>query len=220
MEAYQHLIALGLTEYEARVYIALLVLTHAGEHAAPARIAREARVPRPKVYETLERLEHRGLAIRTNESPLGYRALLAREFIARQERTFTARIEALSRALDRIEGERTPEALHPLEGQAQVMGLARTLVENARVSLYLAGPPELMLLGDRVERGVRLYTREDRQLLLVARDGDAALIAEMRHSSFDNADLPTELLGIHTHNSLVVRLVEGYVCLNELQGNE
>lgn len=56
MSAVIHLQALGLTEYEARAYTALLALGR----AVPARVARQAGIPRPKIYETLERLEGRG----------------------------------------------------------------------------------------------------------------------------------------------------------------
>ena len=88
MDAHHHLQALGLTEYEARAYTALLALGR----AAPARIARQADIARPKVYETLERLEARGLATRTNEAPLEYAPLSAREYVARAERDFKARL--------------------------------------------------------------------------------------------------------------------------------
>ena len=69
-----HLQALGLTEYEARAYTALLALGK----SVPARVARQAGIPRPKIYETLERLESRGLASKVGQNPLKYAPLSTR----------------------------------------------------------------------------------------------------------------------------------------------
>lgn len=215
MEAHHHLQALGLTEYEARAYVALLSLGR----SQPSRIARHSKIPRPKVYETLERLEARGLASRTGTQPLEYAPLSAREYVARAEREFEARIGGLERSLARLAAEPVPEAVYPLAGQAAVMALVEDVAGNARSSLHLAGEPALVRgLSDRVGRGVRVVSASlaglppiaaaGQEPLLVARDGEAAVVA---HLAPDGAPAPSH--GVHTHNPVIVRLVEAYVVL-------
>jgi HTH-type transcriptional regulator, sugar sensing transcriptional regulator len=52
------LVRLGLTQYEARAYVALV----SRDTSTPAEIARLARVPRPRIYDVLASLASKGLA--------------------------------------------------------------------------------------------------------------------------------------------------------------
>lgn len=213
MSAVIHLQALGLTEYEARAYTALLALGR----AVPARVARQAGIPRPKIYETLERLEGRGLAAKMGQNPLEYAPLSAREYLARSRRSFDDRLSALDRDLSRLTPDPAPEAVYHLYGDAAMRSLAEDLILNARQSVYMAGDPEL---ADRLEhltpRGVKLLRADLRGLpeiaalgqvaFLLARDGEAALIAH-----FIGAGQPGEPHGVHTHNPVIIHLIEGYI---------
>ena len=58
------LAALGLTEYEAKVYTALL----AESPASGYQIGKRAGVPRSMVYEALGRLESRGMVLKTGDA--------------------------------------------------------------------------------------------------------------------------------------------------------
>ena len=213
MSAVIHLQALGLTEYEARAYTALLALGR----AVPARVARQAGIPRPKIYETLERLEGRGLAAKVGQSPLEYAPLSAREYLARSRRSFDDRLAALDRDLSRLAPDPAPEAVYHLHGEAAIRGLCEDLILNARRHVVLAGEAPL---ADRLEkltpRGVQLRRTELTQLpaiavagqraFLLARDGEAALIAHF----IDDGE-PGEAHGVHTHNPVIIHLIEGYV---------
>ncbi|WP_034341560.1 TrmB family transcriptional regulator [Deinococcus misasensis] len=212
MNAAIHLQALGLTEYESKAYTALLALGR----AAPARIARQAQIPRPKIYETLERLEARGLATRVQQNPLEYSPLSAREFMDRSRRSFNERIENLDRSLARLAPDPAPEAVYPLIGEIAIKSLAENLVENAKKSVHLAGSePLLDALENQTSRGVQVVRAEVSELpsiarsgqraFLVARDGEAAIVA---HFGGDR-----EPHGVHTHNPVIVKLVEGYIAL-------
>jgi HTH-type transcriptional regulator, sugar sensing transcriptional regulator len=218
MEAHHYLQALGLTEYEARAYTALLSLGR----AQPAKIARHSHIPRPKVYETLERLEARGLATRTQLSPLEYAPLSAREYINRADREFRGRLEGLERSLARLAPEPAPEAVYPLRGEASVMALIEDIVLNASSSLHLAGDPALVSkLEAKAQRGVQVNTSslvslpaiaaDGQRPFLIARDGEAAVVAHLTGND-DGAH------GVHTHNPVIVRLVEGYVALAAKKG--
>jgi sugar-specific transcriptional regulator TrmB len=65
-----HLMKLGLTEYEARVYIATVAL---GEGTIKA-ISAESGVPRSRTYDVLERLAEKGMVEAGSSSPRCYRA--------------------------------------------------------------------------------------------------------------------------------------------------
>ena len=62
------LMALGLTEYESKVYLALL-----GDNPATGyQIGKAAGIPRSMVYEALGRLEVRGAVLKTVEEKAAY----------------------------------------------------------------------------------------------------------------------------------------------------
>ncbi|MFC4454899.1 TrmB family transcriptional regulator [Deinococcus sonorensis] len=215
MSAVIHLQALGLTEYEARAYTALLALGR----AVPARVARQAGIPRPKIYETLERLEGRGLAARVGQSPLEYAPLSAREYLARSRRAFDDRLGALDRDLSRLAPDPAPEAVYHLYGEPAIRSMCEDLTLNARQRLWMAGEPQLAgELERQTPRGVQVQTAElaglpplavnGQRAFLLARDGEAAVIAH-----FVDDGSSREAHGVHTHNPVIVHLIEGYVAL-------
>ena len=215
MSAVIHLQALGLTEYEARAYTALLALGR----AVPARVARQAGIPRPKIYETLERLEGRGLAAKVGQNPLEYAPLSAREYLARARRSFDDRLGALDRDLSRLAPDPAPEAVYHLHGEAAIRSLCEDLTLNARRSLYMAGEASFAERLERLTpRGVELHrtaldhvpgiAAHGQRAFLLARDGEAALIAH-----FIEEDGAGEAHGVHTHNPVIIHLIEGYVQL-------
>lgn len=219
MSAVIHLQALGLTEYEARAYTALLALGR----AVPARIARQAGIPRPKIYETLERLEGRGLAAKVGQNPLEYAPLSAREYLARSRRSFDDRLAALDRDLSRLTPDPAPEAVYHLQGEAAIRSLAEDLILNARRNVYMAGESALAQhLEQLTPRGVDLFRSELTNLpriaaegqrpFLIARDGEATLIAHFMEAGYSG-----EAHGVHTHNPVIVHLIQGYVNLSAIK---
>ena len=212
MSAVIHLQALGLTEYEARAYTALLALGR----AVPARVARQAGIPRPKIYETLERLEGRGLAARVGQNPLEYAPLSAREYLDRSRRSFDDRLGALERDLSRLTPDPAPEAVYHLSGEGAIRAICENLAINARTRLSVAGDGALAAALERLTpRGVTL-TRTGlsglppiavpgEEALLLTRDGEAAVVAH-----FGGAREPH---GVHTHHPVIVHLIEGYIAL-------
>ncbi|WP_407570678.1 TrmB family transcriptional regulator [Deinococcus altitudinis] len=238
MSAVIHLQALGLTEYEARAYTALLALGR----AVPARVARQAGIPRPKIYETLERLEGRGLAAKVGQSPLEYAPLSAREYLARSRRAFDDRLGALDRDLSRLAPDPAPEAVYHLYGEAALRSMCEDLTLNARRTVFMAGEPELASALEKLTpRGVQVtmtplaglpaVAMEGERAFLLARDGEAAVIAHFvtdpsaTGASVSDASAnpageageggrPPHLRephGVHTHNPVIVHLIEGYV---------
>lgn len=91
---------LGLTNYEARVYLALI----RRDVFTAAEVAREAQVPRQRVYDVLEGLTRRQLAVLHPGRVAGYSAVapeIAVDRLMEQQRRSLGRLERLSDELAR-----------------------------------------------------------------------------------------------------------------------
>lgn len=131
---------LGLTEYEARAYVA--VLAQPGGPAAA--IARAAGIPRPRIYDILDRLSRRGFVVRTSGRRTAYRAVPTDEVLARlrhEEETRRARkndaAAKLQTLLARIGGEASAdpagaEYLEIIKNPALQLTRQNRLWQNAR----------------------------------------------------------------------------------------
>ncbi|MFC5911008.1 TrmB family transcriptional regulator [Streptacidiphilus monticola] len=89
---------LGLTNYEARVYLALI----RRDVFTAAEVAREAQVPRQRVYDVLEGLTRRQLAVLHPGRVAGYSAVapeIAVDRLMEQQRRSLGRLERLSTEL-------------------------------------------------------------------------------------------------------------------------
>lgn len=62
---------LGLTSYEAAVYLALL----GRSNFTPTELASQAKIPRQRIYDVLASLEHKGLCLSRDTSPRSFAAI-------------------------------------------------------------------------------------------------------------------------------------------------
>src|SRR5512137_3126356 len=129
MEAPNDLMAIGFTEYEARVYLALL-----GENPATGyQLSKKAGIPRSMVYEALGRLHARGAILRTGDQratlyrPVPPDLLLDR--YAQEQQRLTQTLRASLKALYTSEAE---EHIWSISGQSAVMAYALQIVREAR----------------------------------------------------------------------------------------
>ena len=125
---FEKLTALGLTTYEAKVYLALL----RRDSFAAADVARLAGIPRQRIYDVLSTLVHKGLASQRPGSPVKYAAtapelaierLLAnrRQELEHLEEEGRAMIEALAPAFAEGQKERDPlEYIEVLRDRAAI----------------------------------------------------------------------------------------------------
>lgn len=168
----ERLRTLGLPEYQARAYLALLEL---GPSLARA-VAGRSGVPRGKVYATLNDLHARGLVSVTPERPHRYVAAPVVELLAALRRRHREALERLTRdeqALVREFAGRRSETAAPLGSVVVVRG-RRNALDRIRGALaraereavlLLTGPgltrlaDDLDDLADARERGVRVLVR-------------------------------------------------------------
>lgn len=155
-EIVRDLVALGMKEYEARVYAALVGI---GEGTA-RDVHTASGVPRPRVYDVLESLARQGFAEVRQGTPLRYRPA--------EPGVVTARLRGkVDRAADRalgalealtLETRQSPAPLWYLDGEWSIRRRLEALVRGDAADLTVVcmregGPSEyISLLADAAER--------------------------------------------------------------------
>ncbi len=132
---------LGLTEYEAKVYITLVRLNSANA----SEIAHESDVPRPKIYETLSELEKKDLVEIQYGKPRRYRPTtpeVAIEKLAQKYRE--AKNEAIKglKTLEKIEISRPEEIIWTLRGGEQIFNRIQAMLPSAKAEIIMGIPIE------------------------------------------------------------------------------
>jgi predicted transcriptional regulator len=151
---------LGLTEYEARCFVALTRI----DHGTAREIAEVADVPRPRVYDSVENLQDHGLAEVQDAQPRRFRASPPREAVDRIRRQYGERFDRLEGLLPRLQSPE-PRAdragVWVIEGDDAVSDRLAGLVADATDELLLVVAVEGLLtdefldaLREAADRGV------------------------------------------------------------------
>lgn len=88
----QKLLDLGLTEYQAKVYLALLKTGS----ATASQLTSQCDVPRTRIYPTMEQLHEKGLVKVLPETPIRYQPVPIQKFIERRAEEMRSRAEELA----------------------------------------------------------------------------------------------------------------------------
>ena len=159
-EAEQLLAELGLTEYEARAYVALLRC----QPATAYELAKVSGIPSSKIYEQVNRLSAKGLAQPTSEQKdrgQSYIALNADDFVQSRREETMRKTEQLGPLLRAISNQGDADFIWQLTEAEAVYDKARQLVQNAAHSILVSLWPEELSrfeadLLEAEERGVRI----------------------------------------------------------------
>jgi sugar-specific transcriptional regulator TrmB len=160
--AIETLEAVGLTTYEATVFVALSRI--------PSGTAKDvsdiADVPRTRVYDLAEQLQDRGLVEIRDGSPREFRAVSTDEAVAILERSFTADLEAAASALREVS---TPDedaggpGVWSITGQEAVIERGQYVAARAEEELFGLFTDEAVFRENcfrqaehALERGVRV----------------------------------------------------------------
>ncbi|MFV9504067.1 MAG: TrmB family transcriptional regulator [Oscillochloridaceae bacterium umkhey_bin13] len=134
MKLLDQLAALGLTEYEAKVYLALL----SENPATGYQISKSSGVPRSMVYEALGRLEARGAALKSEEEKATlYRPVSPALLLDRYEREARERAAALRSDLLPLYNQERTGRLWNFSGRREALAYAGDLIEAADRELML-----------------------------------------------------------------------------------
>lgn len=225
--------ALGYTEYEARVYVALLA--HPG--VSGYELARHSGVPRAKVYEVLEGLAAKGAALSAEVDgrrlfrPLPYRVLLARHRaegearLARLERelapagaggadldcyTLTDAAAVTARLWAQLEGAQRHLFVSLWAEEAANLGPPLEAARARGVEVYLVGfgaGSDLQFSGIRVHR----HTRVLRETELREQHGRWLVVTADGHELTLAQFGPRGVRALCSQNQLVVLLASEWI---------
>jgi sugar-specific transcriptional regulator TrmB len=196
-EATSLLETLGLTEYEARCFVALTRI----DHGTAREIADVADVPRPRVYDSVEALQERGLADVQDAQPRRFRAADSRDAVETIRRDYGERLDRLEGLLPRL---RSPEpregraGVWVVEGDDAVSDRLTALADDATDELLLVVAVESLLtddfrdaLADAADRGVTITLGSPAEAIR-ERVGEAASDARVVETWTWWADYPIE----------------------------
>jgi len=128
---------LGLTEYEARTYTALVSLGS----ATPRDVASLAGIPYPSVYDALETLSKKGWVEVSLGRPKRYRArppeLMERDSVKMVKDAFT-QLKELYESAGR--GAEKPEIIYTISGRNRVVEKIREMLSRAETEVTLVLP--------------------------------------------------------------------------------
>ncbi len=189
----------GLTEYEAKAYLALVEL----EEATAREVADVSRVPRTKIYGVIDDLHQKALVEVIPERPKRFLPLAFDEYLDRFEAKFKDRLKQVkedkTRFKDLVKSTDAPTIQGPgkfrvLKGRKNVLNKMLEMIEQAETSVWLHGssfaPLRINyyspLMHDKVSEGV--LARIHCPVLSTNRMDieEAMAYADVRHRSTEN----------------------------------
>ncbi|WP_324716661.1 helix-turn-helix domain-containing protein [Carboxydochorda subterranea] len=219
---------LGLTDYEARVYMALCRRNPLNGH----QVARLSGVPSAKVYATLEKLVTRGLVAHRESKPVTYVPLPIEEFLAHRRRRLDVVADQIRALLATDFTAAQAEALWHLKGFDTLMTRAAELLAraSAEVLLSLWEPVVSTIrprLAEAASRGVRVAAiyfdgqgpgvgfairHVDLPSVKARHGGQSFLVVDQRMALFiSHGTSPEQWQGLWTSNAAMVRAIANYI---------
>jgi predicted transcriptional regulator len=151
---------LGFGGYEARAYLALLQHNPVSGY----ELAKVSGIPRPNIYAVLQKLEERGTVGRLErDNTTLYVPVPPEEFLARIGQRFQATLTTAQQALQELATLPERAYVWNVQGHANLLAQARTLIDSTRAQLLVAlWPNEASSLANQLTqaelRGVEITT--------------------------------------------------------------
>lgn len=134
MDLLSDLTRIGFTEYEAKVYLALL----SDSPATGYQLSKTSGVPRSMVYEALSRLHGRGAVLESVEDRASvYRPLPPDLLLARHHDDHLQLMNSLRAGLTKLYTAPTEDRVWSLSGSRSIMTYTVQLIEQAQKEIYL-----------------------------------------------------------------------------------
>lgn len=129
---------LGLTNYEARTYLFLLM----NNESYGNEISKGTGIPNSKIYETVSRLVEKGLAYPISSSPIRYEALPLSEFLTQKQKEIVTVIQKLKDSKELIETAKHSELLWHIADRKSLVSKARALIDKSKKEILISMWPE------------------------------------------------------------------------------
>lgn len=127
---------LGLSNYEARAYVALILRTH----ATAEEVAELAMIPRTSAYKALRSLAAKGFAQETDGRPAIYHPLDIEELRERTMNEMNGMFAKLSSIKGLLSEKGTPELVYTIYGRRKVLAKIGEMLDSARSTFLISSP--------------------------------------------------------------------------------
>jgi HTH-type transcriptional regulator, sugar sensing transcriptional regulator len=187
---------LGLSDYEARAYVALVVKSH----ATADELAATSMLPRTSVYKALRTLEKKRYVTATVGRPTTYHPVAVEEIRARTLIELNEMFDKLASIKGMLSEKGTPQLVYTIIDKKRVMAKIGDMIESAKRSIMVSSPAIAEIRGahaqrfkDAVNRGVKIvmitlpgakvpestevYRKSDLLATDIITDGEMAMIA-------------------------------------------
>jgi sugar-specific transcriptional regulator TrmB/predicted hydrocarbon binding protein len=139
----------GLTEYQARAYLALLELNISTANQIPA----VSRVPRTKIYGIMRQLHDKGLVQIIPETPLKYKAVQFNQYLERRVGQLKEEAEELKRSMPKLTEAFRVKPHEPDEQGKFEMFYGRRNVRDKLRDMYSHAKKHLISIGNETSPG-------------------------------------------------------------------
>jgi sugar-specific transcriptional regulator TrmB len=147
----------GLTQYEAKTYVALLSTGTSNAY----KISKAAEIPRTRIYDILDSLTTRGIVMveETSDGIKNYTALPANVFLEQAREKWASIYQSVDKELNAIEAQNKQDIyVSTVKGKNNILAFCRNLLRNAKKTVFISiwNPmySELLTdLQDCLERG-------------------------------------------------------------------
>lgn len=200
MDYTSDLIAMGFTEYEARVYLVLL-----GENPATGyQLSKKAGIPRSMVYEALGRLAARGAVLKTSDQRTTlYRPVPPDMLLDRYEQEQTRLVKSLRASLKLLYASQDEDHLWSINGRSPVLAYAVQMLQEAVSEIWIVLPDSALEalrpdINAAANKGIELNA-------LLTGQGELEFVEHTHHPP-----LESELQQL---TSLLLIVIDGKKCL-------
>lgn len=161
-EARHALENLGLTEYEARCFVALAQLPH----GTAKEVGQVAEIPRSRVYETMDRLRDKGLVEIHKAEPRAYQSVSVDTAIQILRKEYESYFDTAEKRLNQLEPtyKKAQQGVWAINTHDQVTGRVVNLVADASDEIVfivlddtLLGETTLDAIAAASERGITVH---------------------------------------------------------------
>lgn len=216
---------LGFTDYEARIYLALL----AKSPATAYEISNSSGVPRPNTYSVLKALADRSAVLPVSANPFKY-VPQPPERLCKSIATKTGELcDTVAERLSQLTVDPGERYVWDISGDAEVHGKIAEMIDSATETFWIKADAALLrrhqaILRTATERGVRLliilygddpdefrfndrcevYEHEGSGFPMGFADNHVTLTVD--HDEMLTANLSPSVSATHTRNSAIVRM--------------
>lgn len=219
---------LGFTDYEARVYVALLLTSPATAY----EISKNNALPRANVYSALESLERKSAVQRASSEPVRYVPVDPKELLDRISRTVSVRCASLRERLEDLKPAQQTEYVWNISGADEAHSKIGELIDDATRHVWIKAhhdslEPHAARLEAAARRGVAVLLvlfgdkvdidrwRSMKSAVVYAHEADGTVVGLGRNLVTLTADFEVALLanlhdrsGAYTRSSAVVHLAD------------